>query len=284
MAPAMTIKGALAPHVVFSLDALGLDPARFLAELTPHFLALPWDLYDVKRAQVQRLLDAFPDERVRLEAFLAAYFAEKTDLSALSDLTGQLPEFAPRPHRQRAIGHFRLESVQRKGDWSVERREEASFSQSPMATGDYRALPRVFVPMAEAISENPLFLDWLRAVGEQVRKARPDACVLRVTCHQMRTIARPGVSATNSPEGIHQDGADFIVSALVMERMGVIGGESRVFGPDRETVVLRHTLQPGEGIFQADAGSPLWHDVTPVVASGEGEGVRSLFGLDIRIV
>jgi hypothetical protein len=99
----------------------------------------------------------------------------------------------------------------------------------------------------------------------------------------MRTVARPGVSATNSPEGIHQDGADYIVSALVMERAGVTGGESRVYDSDKKTVLLRHTLLPGEGLFQVDAGSPLWHDVTPVVAQGDGMGVRSLFGLDIRV-
>ena len=40
------------------------------------------------------------------------------------------------------------------------------------------------------------------------------------------------------------------------------------------------------GVFQADAGSPLWHDVTPITfdpESGEPEGVRSIFGLDIRL-
>jgi hypothetical protein len=282
MAPAMTIKGADAPCVVFSLGGLGMDPARFLAELSPHFLALPWDLYDVKRAQVQRLLDAFPEQRPRLEAFLGAFFAGDAELSALDDLTRQLPDFAPRPHRQRAIAHFRLEEA--RGDWSVERLEDTSFTQCPMAAGDYRALPRVFASLSEKISENSLFLGWLDAVGSQVRAARPSARVLDVACHQMRTIARPGVSATNSPEGVHQDGADFIVSALVMERAGVTGGESRIFGPDKKTVLLRRTLHPGEGIFQADAGSPLWHDVTPVIASGESDGVRSLFGLDIRVV
>jgi hypothetical protein len=281
MAPAMSIKGINVPCVVFSLGELGMDPARFLAELSPHFLALPWDLYDVKRAQVQRLLDAFPEERTRLEAFLAEFFAGKADLSALSDLTRRLPEATFRPHRQRAIAHFLLELA--RGSWRVARLEETGFTQSPMAKGDYRALPRVFAPMDEEVSENLLFLGWLRAMGELVRAARPDAQKLRLTCHQMRTVARPGGSATNSPEGIHQDGADFIVSALVMERTGVTGGESRVFGPDKETLVLRHTLQPGEGIFQADAGSPLWHDVTPVVASGREDGVRSLFGLDIRV-
>lgn len=289
MAPAVATMGLRAPYTVFSLSVLGIDPAPFLAELTPHFQALPWDRYDVKRAQVMRLIAAFPYEEARLGRFLAAYFADKASLADMSDLITQLPEQdirqldALQPTRQRAIAHLLLER-EGNGSWIVHREAVASFSQTPMAAGDYRALPRVFAPMASEVTDSSYFHAWLQAMAEQVRMARPEASRLKVTCHQMRTIARPGVSATNSPEGIHQDGADYIVSALVVERENVTGGESRVYDNDKETVLLRHTLQPGEGLFQADAGSPLWHDVSPVVASGETDGVRSLFGLDIRVV
>ncbi|MCB0335058.1 MAG: 2OG-Fe dioxygenase family protein [Bdellovibrionales bacterium] len=83
----------------------------------------------------------------------------------------------------------------------------------------------------------------------------------------------------------HQDGADFIVSALVVDRDNITGGTSRVFADDTETIVLEHTLEPGVGIFQEDAGSRLWHDVTPVTLadSTKGEGKRSLIGFDIEI-
>jgi hypothetical protein len=90
---------------------------------------------------------------------------------------------------------------------------------------------------------------------------------------------------TNAPEGIHQDGSDYIVSALVIERRGVVGGESIVLGPDKRTEYLRHTLQEGQGIFQADVGSPLWHWATPVrpaaPSSGE-EAVRNILGYDVH--
>ncbi|MGC4046235.1 MAG: 2OG-Fe dioxygenase family protein [Armatimonas sp.] len=289
MAPAVATMGLRAPYSVFSLSALGMDPALFLGEFTPHFHALPWDRYDVKRAQVMRLIAAFPQEEARLGRFLAAYFADKASLADVADLIARLPEHeirlldALQPYRQRAIAHLLLER-ESNGSWNGHREAVASFSQTPMAAGDYRALPRVFAPMAMEVTESPRFHTWLQGMAEQVRQARPEANRLKVTCHQMRTIARPGVSATNSPEGIHQDGADYIVSAMVVEREGVTGGESRVYDSDKETVLLRHTLQPGEGLFQADAGSPLWHDVSPVAASGPSDGVRSLFGLDIRVV
>jgi len=88
------------------------------------------------------------------------------------------------------------------------------------------------------------------------------------------------------PEGIHQDGADYIISGLVMEREGIVGGESTVYGPDRSTPYLRTVLQPGQGLFQADAGSPLWHGVSPIRVdpdSDQPEGHRSIFGFDIHV-
>lgn len=289
MAPILAEAGTHVLLQVFTLASLGIDPARFVCELAPSFDALPWDLYDVKRAQVERLLAHFPAERPRLERFLADYFAGRASLAQLSELVQRLPEHEQRtldalaPTRRRAIAHFLLE---RRGDgWTIRRQAVASFSQASATPGDYRTLPRTFAPLAKGVAEHPLFQQWLRAVGDQVRTARPEAERLQVACHQMRSVASPGRRSSNAPEGIHQDGADYIVSALVVERRGVAGGESRVYDENRE-VLLRRTLEIGEGLFQADAGSPLWHDVTSIAfdpESGECEGVRSIFGLDIRL-
>ena len=57
-------------------------------------------------------------------------------------------------------------------------------------------------------------------------------------------------------------------------------------------IIFRHTLQPGEFIFQADTrdehvfGTDLWHHVTPfrVTDKSKGEGWRDIIGLDINVV
>ena len=273
---------------VFTLKTLGIDPVCFLAELAPSFRALAWDPYDVRREQAQRLLRAFPDETFRLQQFLVDYWTGQASLAAVEDLLARLvPEErqaleAVAPYRRRAMARFRLE---RDADrWHPERLPtDTRFVQGKLDTGDLRALPRVFAPMTELVAGHPLFLRLLEGVAGLVQQIRPEVHSLSITAHQMSVLCHAGQPASNSPEGIHQDGADYIVSALVVERQGVVGGVSRVFGPDRESVLLAHTLQPGEGLFQADAGSPLWHDVTPIRHTGEGEGVRSLIGLDIRL-
>jgi hypothetical protein len=90
--------------------------------------------------------------------------------------------------------------------------------------------------------------------------------------------------AANSPEGIHQDGADYVVTALVIARDNVTGGTSRVFVRDLTAPMFAAVLQPGTGLFHADRGTSIFHDVTPVaVIDQDRPGIRSTFGFDINV-
>lgn len=278
------------PARVFTLEQLGIDRTRFLTEFSPSFRSLPWDFYDVRREHLQRLFCAFPEEHFRLQKFLVGYWTGKAALADIMDLWERLPLAertaleAVTPYRRRAMARFRLE--RRGSGWHREHLpDDTPFSQGKPDTADLRSLPRVFAPIDSALTDHPLFIQLQEGVARLVAEVRPDVHTLILTTHQMGVVCHPGQVRTNSPEGIHQDGADYIVSALVVERQGVTGGTSRVFGADRETLLLSHTLQPGEGLFQADAGSPLWHDVTPIQLCdlSAKEGFRSIFGLDIRI-
>jgi len=129
----------------------------------------------------------------------------------------------------------------------------------------------------------------MRAVATIVKEVRPEATKLGMTLHPVCIYADILGEGNNSPEGTHQDGADYIVSALVVERVGILGGESVVFLREggSETECLRFTLQPGQGLFQADRGTPLWHVVTPIREDPNmppGYGSRSILGFDINVL
>ena len=50
---------------------------------------------------------------------------------------------------------------------------------------------------------------------------------------------------------------------------------------------LRFTLQHGQGLFQADKNTNLWHDVTRIfhdTTKPSLEGVRNIFGFDINVI
>ncbi|MDO8599187.1 MAG: 2OG-Fe dioxygenase family protein, partial [bacterium] len=133
------------------------------------------------------------------------------------------------------------------------------------------------------------------AVAEMVEDAETEAGRrvhgMTATFHQMGLeVLADGVAPTMAPEGVHRDGADYIVSALVMERDDVEGGTSTVLSPDKAKTLLTVTLAPGQGIFQADAlrslpeSQQLWHNVTPVTlrdSDDDQRGSRNIFGFDV---
>jgi hypothetical protein len=183
------------------------------------------------------------------------------------------------PFRRRAIAAFVAERS--NNGWRIEQQPSSIFC---MNVADRRASGRVFPAISERVSEDPAFRQLLAGIAGMTRSVRPEIRRLKITAHQISIVARSRVPASNSPEGIHQDGADFIVSALVIARENVKGGVSNIYGPDRQTRYLRVLLQPGQGIFQRDAGSTLWHDVTPISVEPNATcGVRNIFGFDITV-
>ena len=95
-------------------------------------------------------------------------------------------------------------------------------------------------------------------------------------------------------EGAHEDGADFIVSALVVNRINVNGGESQILemlADGKKEIVFKRTLAPGEFVFQADTGeeliygNDLWHHVTPfhIADESKGEAWRDIIGFDLIV-
>ncbi|OHA03334.1 MAG: hypothetical protein A3I44_01720 [Candidatus Sungbacteria bacterium RIFCSPLOWO2_02_FULL_51_17] len=284
------------PIRVFSLAGCGLDEAKFLNELEPTFSLLSWDPYDVKREQVAFLAERFFHEKSRLDMFLADHYAGVTTLEAVGDLIVQLSHDERwaferiRPRRKRSISRFVLERGRSLNDWAVKPlRVGRTFTQKAGSAreNDERVLQRVFDETSPAVTARDDFRDLLKCLAEMVREVRPPVRGIEMTMHQVSIFADATDEGDNSPEGIHQDGADYIVSALVIERDGVLGGESIVYGPDKKTEYLRITLVPGTGLFQADKGSPLWHDVTPIKddpATPPLYGKRSILGFDMKVV
>ena len=110
----------------------------------------------------------------------------------------------------------------------------------------------------------------------------------------MSVKATSDTPGDNSPEGAHEDGAAYIVSALVINRFNVSGGETQILEKRRggkKEIILRRILQSGEFAFQADTGeekvfgNDLWHHVTPFHKTDKkkGDGWRDSIGLDLVI-
>ena len=132
----------------------------------------------------------------------------------------------------------------------------------------------------------PLFGDQtIIYIAQKVKDTRSNLKKIKIIVHHTLVYTYLKQSATNSPEGVHQDGMDFIVSAFVIERVNIQGGVSIIYGADKKTPIFKAELQSGQGIFQADVFTELWHEVTPISSVEEGkESYRSTIGFDIEVL
>lgn len=180
--------------------------------------------------------------------------------------------------RQRRFGACDMKYDRRDGSWRIVQWEEnAAFTQN---VSDARNTTRRFAPLRPHVRDSP-FLSQLLAYVTQLAflSGNVTHSCTRATVHQIRQCALRGADSDNAPEGIHRDGADYILSAFVVARHRVRGGTSIVYDVDAHTKLLSVTLESGYGIVQDDTW--LWHDVTPVSSALEDIGYRDIFGIDL---
>ena len=120
-------------------------------------------------------------------------------------------------------------------------------------------LERWFEPMDPGAVAQPVWpqlLVRLAAVCSAVRGAQP----WFVEAHQFRIDTTDGIGRP-TPEGAHRDGVDFVVVVLV-DRVGVKGGETRVFdaaGPNG----IRFTMSEPWTLLMLDDARVV-HETTPI--------------------
>jgi hypothetical protein len=99
-----------------------------------------------------------------------------------------------------------------------------------------------------------------------------------VRIHQIRIVASPDQPGLPAPEGIHQDGTDFLTLHLV-RRHNVVGGETTIYDLDRQ-LLQSYTMREALDSFILE-DSRIMHGVTPVhSADGQTAGIRDILGVD----
>lgn len=120
-------------------------------------------------------------------------------------------------------------------------------------------LERWFEPISPDVADKPVWSLLLRGLGSvcsSVRGVRP----WFVEAHQFRIDTTDGIGRP-TPEGAHRDGVDF-VAVLLIDRVGVKGGETRVFEADGPRG-LRFTLREPWTLLMLDDERVI-HETTPI--------------------
>lgn len=283
------------PILCANLDYFNIDTTVFIDFFKDSFAQMPFDYYDVKRKQWELMPTSI--QKTHFDIFKEYYlespasFEKFADKLILNESTRHSLA-AIQPWRRRSVCSFDL-TIEKQ--ISIKRIFPKGFEQA-LEEKDIRSLPRVFVETNSELVENKLFFDFLQKVAQYAQQITPHVTAkkMRITAHFMSVQARKGVPGNNSPEGAHEDGADFIISALVINRKNISGGKSQVYEKlaSGELVnIFERELQAGEFLFQADTGeekhygNDLWHYVTPFYVVPPAKSAwRDIIGLDISIV
>lgn len=285
-----------APIRIGTLKDLEIDTAKFIPFFKPFFETdLIDDVYLVKNNQMFFLKAIFINEKTDLEKLHKDYFEGKLSEIVLKPWIDKLSKSQKEEFlrlskitRQRNISSFTLEK--KDSNYIIERVKAVSFKQD---VTDFRVWQRVFKQASKECVENELFKKLLKKVFLLVSAIHTDTRKIKVTSHFMRTISDYEIIGENSPEGIHEDGAQYIISALVINRSNITGAETQIFEEisGKKEIIFNKVLESGEFAFQADTGeevkfgNDLWHYVTPIQPVNKAEkGVRDIIGFDIEIL
>ena len=129
---------------------------------------------------------------------------------------------------------------------------------------DFNALnggiARWFEPMLPAVADGPAFSAIMR-VCSRLFDGLGSAPEWHVEAHQFRIEAKPGTAGQPTPEGMHQDGVDWVL-VLMVARENIASGTTSIHGLDR-TLLGSFTLQaPMDAALVDD--HRVFHGVTPV--------------------
>ena len=107
-----------------------------------------------------------------------------------------------------------------------------------------------------------------------------DSCKLHpeaeIGIHQIRTTCSSDSFGNPAPEGIHQDGTDFI-GIFAVNRENIQGGETHLYTAKKEKPVFNKILNPGELLLVND--HDFFHFTTPIKSLTDRQGVRDVFVL-----
>jgi hypothetical protein len=98
--------------------------------------------------------------------------------------------------------------------------------------------------------------------------------ISEIGVHQIRIVASPGEVGEPAPEGIHQDGFDF-VGIFCIGRRNLIGAETHLYEDPDQPPIFAKELQPGEFVLVNDRR--LYHFTTGIQPIGTEEGTRDVF-------
>jgi hypothetical protein len=145
------------------------------------------------------------------------------------------------------------------------------FEQSATVNKLAGGVKRDFAELEDQIVALP---DFQMLVARFVDFSKIDPETTEIGVHQIRIVAAPNMVGEPAPEGIHQDGFDF-VGIFCIKRNNLIGAETHLYEHPANPPIFAKELQPGEFVLVNDRR--LYHFTSGIRPAGSGNGIRDVF-------
>lgn len=186
---------------------------------------------------------------------------------------------------------FRIVQIEKtiKGNYGVIKSDSNEYIQN-VEDGDYRRNPRKFELIDDALIDCDIFqavLIQMMQFANDEYNLHSSPFNLQLKIHQVRQVTTAENVAENAPEGIHQDGEDFVLPALIIDKENLCDNSAITQIYDKSKNFLNETvLSPGQGTLHNDR--EYFHYATPAIIKNSNEnngfGRRDSFGLDFTFV
>jgi hypothetical protein len=154
-------------------------------------------------------------------------------------------------------------------------RESGGWDFGLLPHRDYTAFKK-FNPVGGGIrrSYQPIqvdFMPFIRAAADEIPLDHSDEWQINV--HQNRTCAANGKPGPLTPEGVHQDGHEYVMIAI-LRRNNVTGAQTRLWRLGAPAPFWAGTLDAGQAVLLDDRA--IAHDVTDLVSADGRPGHRDI--------
>ena len=148
-----------------------------------------------------------------------------------------------------------------------------NFYQSEIYNNYNGNVLRKYTNLNTDILDDELFKYFVKTFKEQIDKVSP-VVTKYIQVHQIRVYAN-NLSTNLVPEGIHQDGFNFIAITCI-NRKNIIGGLNNVYDSIKTIKCYSTSLNEGEILILNDR--KMFHDVTNIELNNLNEvGYRDIF-------
>lgn len=159
-------------------------------------------------------------------------------------------------YRLRRYGQFETDS-----DGSLRQLAHSLYEQPSYINRLNGGIAREFEPLEPGFAQHRVLHSILGMLMEMINNVEGMTTPWNVKLHPYRIVATPGAAGQPTPEGLHRDGANYIV-VMMVKRANIVGGESFLTDAHRGPLTSVTLTEPMHLVILNDEST--MHKVTPV--------------------